>query len=195
MKKIILSVLLITGTILTIQAQGQFGLKGGLNYGANGEYIASSENAIENPDRNIGYHLGIFTQIGSSVYVRPEFIYTRTKADYDSNDFNVTKLDLPILLGATIFGPVNIFAGPGFQYILETEFDGIKIDDIENNFTVGLHVGVGVTLGKIGVDIRYERGFSDNEATFINTNLTALGTSRIDTRPEQVIMSVSLNLL
>ena len=74
------------------------------------------------------------------------------------------------------------------------KFEGISINDVESDFTVGLHLGAGVNLGKIGIDLRYERGFSDNEARFINTNITELGTSRVDTRPDQLILSLSLKL-
>jgi hypothetical protein len=41
-------------------------------------------------------------------------------------------------------------------------------------------------------DFRYERGFSDNEATFINTNITNVEADRIDTRPDQLILSLSV---
>ena len=51
-----------------------------------------------------------------------------------------------------------------------------------------------LNFNKIGLDLRYERGFNDNEATFINDNIgTSLG-SRIDTRPDQLILSLSIAL-
>jgi len=89
---------------------------------------------------------------------------------------------------------LHVFAGPAFQYILDTEFDGIGIEKIENDFTVGANLGAGVNLGKLGIDIRYERGFNNNEASFINTNITEVGPSRIDARPDQLIVSLSLKL-
>jgi len=106
----------------------------------------------------------------------------------------MSKLDIPLLVGGKVIGPLHVFGGPAFQYILDTEFDGISIDSVENDFTVGLHLGVGVTLGGIGIDLRYERGFSENEARFINTNITSVPQSRLDTRPDQLILSLSINL-
>ncbi|WP_299530439.1 porin family protein [Ulvibacterium sp.] len=183
------------GTVAFAQKGSGLGIKAGLNYNANGDYFESVGDAARNPDRNVGYHIGLFGKLEiSRLYLRPELVYTKTKSDYDGNDFDMSKLDVPVLLGAKIIGPLHVFAGPSFQYILNTEFDGIDIDDVENDFTVGLNIGAGVNLGKLGVDIRYERGFSNNEAEFVNTNITSVGPSRIDTRPDQLIVSLSLKL-
>ena len=42
--------------------------------------------------------------------------------------------------------------------------------------------------------MRYERGLSNNEINFINANITTLNGDRVDTRPDQVILSLSLKL-
>lgn len=186
---------LLLGTATFAQKGSGFGIKAGLNYNANGDYFESVGDAARDPDRNVGYHVGLFGKLEiSRLYLRPELVYTRTKSDYDGNDFDMSKLDVPVLLGTKIIGPLHVFAGPAFQYILSTEFDGIDIDDVENDFTVGLNIGAAVNLGRLGVDIRYERGLSNNEAEFINTNITSVGPSRIDTRPDQLIVSLSLKL-
>ncbi|MDG1572521.1 outer membrane beta-barrel protein [Robiginitalea sp. M366] len=176
------------------QAGPGFGIKAGLNYNANGDYFESAGEAARNPDRNVGYHLGVWGKVGNDIYLRPELIYTRTKSDYEGDDFNMSKLDVPVLLGAKVIGPLHVFGGPAFQVILDTEFDGISINDVENDFTVGLNLGAGINLGKLGIDLRYERGFSENEARFINTNITQVSDSRVDTRPDQLILSFSLKL-
>lgn len=196
MKKTILAAFMALSSLYSIaQSDSGFGIKGGLNYSANGDYFESASNAARNPDRNIGYHLGLFGKIGvSKIYVRPELVYTKTKSDYNGDDFDMSKIDVPVLLGINIIGPLHVFAGPAFQYILDTEFDGITIDDVENDFSVGINIGAGISLGKLGIDLRYERGFRDNEASFINTNITNVGSSRIDTRPDQLILSLSLAL-
>ncbi|MGB5436307.1 MAG: outer membrane beta-barrel protein [Maribacter sp.] len=194
MKKTILLAVFALGSIAAFaQSDPGFGIKAGLNYNANGDYFESTGEAARNPDRNMGYHVGIFGKIGDQMYLRPELIYTKTKSDYDGDKFDISKLDLPVLVGAKIIGPLHVFAGPAFQYILDTEFDGITIKDIENDFSVGLNIGAGVNLGKLGIDLRYERGFSENEATFVG-NIGSIGPSRIDARPDQIIVSLSLNL-
>lgn len=196
MQKLIISTFVLTLLCFNVNSQNgtSFGIKAGLNYNANGNYFESIGDNAENPDRNIGYHVGVFGKIGNRLYVRPELIYTATKSSYDSNDFSMKKIDAPLLVGAKVIGPVSVFAGPSLQYILHTEFDGIDIDDVENDISLGLNFGVALNLNKIGIDLRYERGFSNNEAVFIDDNLGTGVVSRIDTRPDQLILSVSLAL-
>lgn len=196
MKKLILAIILAFISGISIQAQNGsgFGIKGGLNYNGNGDYFESIGANAEHPDRNIGYHIGIFGKIGDKLYFKPELIYTSTKSSYDSDDFRMKKFDSPLLVGVKVLGPVSVFGGPSLQYIVDTEFDGITIDDVNDDFTIGLNFGIGLNFNKFGIDLRYERGFSDNEATFINNNLGTGIVSRIDTRPEQLILSLSLIL-
>ncbi|WP_341216802.1 outer membrane beta-barrel protein [uncultured Wocania sp.] len=174
------------------QTASGFGFKAGLNYNANGNYFESVSNNAENPDRNIGYHFGVFGKFGKQVYFKPELVYTSTKSDYANDDFKMQKIDAPLLVGLKVLGPISVFGGPSFQYILDSEFDGISINDIDNDLSVGLNFGIGLNLNKLGIDVRYERGFSNNEAKFLENN--NVGTSRLDTRPDQLILSLSLIL-
>ena len=172
-----------------------WGIKGGLNYNANGNYFESVSNNYENPDRNIGFHFGVFGKIGRDLYIKPELVYTSTKSDYDSGDFDMKKLDAPLLVGIKIIGPLSVFGGPSFQYILDTDsgISGLSINNVENDFSIGLNFGVAINFEKFGLDLRYERGFSDNEATFLDNNNIAVN-DRLDTRPDQLIISLSINL-
>ncbi|GAA3597883.1 outer membrane beta-barrel protein [Flavivirga amylovorans] len=191
----ILTVALIIPAATMAQSQMVTGLgvKAGLNYNSNGDYFESISTNADNPDRNIGYHVGIFGKIGNSrLYFKPELVYTATKSDYSDDSFEMQKLDAPLLVGTRIIGPISVFGGPSLQYILDSEFDGISIDNIKNDFSVGLNFGVAFNIKRIGIDLRYERGFSKNEATFLNNN--SVDTSRLDTRPDQLILSLSVIL-
>ncbi len=192
-KTILLALFLVSITSFTFaQSATGFGIKGGLNYNANGDYFESIGSNAKHPDRNVGYHIGLFGKVGDQIYFKPELVYTSTKSDYDNDSFKMQKLDAPLLVGLKVLGPVSVFAGPSFQYILDSDFNGIAINDVKNDFTVGLNFGIGLNINKLGIDLRYERGFSDNEATFIGNN--GIGTSRLDTRPDQLILSLSLLL-
>ena len=175
------------------QTGSPFGIKAGLNYNGNGDYFNSVEDAFESPDRNAGFHIGVYGKLGNRLYVRPELVYTNTTSGYNEGDLKIQKLDVPVLVGAKIIGPLHAFVGPSFQYILNSKFDDTTIDDIDNDFTVGFNLGVGVNLGKFGIDLRYERGFTENEISFINNNIVNVN-DRVDTRPDQLILSFSLNL-
>lgn len=174
------------------QVGSSYGLKGGLNYNSNGDLFNAIEDAVENPEKNMGFHIGVYGKFGNRLYIRPELVYTNTKSKYDSGEFKLQKIDAPVLAGIKIIGPLHIFLGPSFQYILQSKFEGVSPDDIDEKFSVGLNFGVGVNLGRIGIDLRYERGFSSNEITFIGNN--GIDVSKLESRPEQLILSLSVAL-
>lgn len=184
MKKIFLVVAIICGSYLTSNAQ--FGVKGGLNFSSNGELKELGDDI--KADSKTGYHVGIMYQTkGDSFYLRPELIYTSTKSEYASRgDLTINKLDMPILLGYHVFKPISIFAGPSLQYILDT--DGFNLNDAERDFTIGVQFGAAVDLGdKLTVDLRYEKGLSENLANFAD-----ISGDRVDTRPTQLILGLAL---
>jgi len=191
-KSIILFVFLFS-VIITSNAQIDWGIKGGLNFNSNGKLISESQNIVINPDSNAGYHFGVFATTKGKIFIRPELVFTHTKSVYEDNglkaDFKMDKIDLPILVGLKFLGILNVFAGPSLQYIINTDLEDIALSDVENDITIGGIFGVGVQIGKLGIDFRYERGFSSNEAEFIG-----IENGRIDTRPKQLIASVSFKL-
>ena len=195
-KKVILTSIgiLIFSALGYAQNGNGFGLKGGVNYNGNGDYFESISNSYQNPDRSVGYHVGVFGKIGTKIYFRPELVYTTTKSDYTAGEFELQKLDVPLLIGLKVLGPIQVFAGPSLQYIMDSEFENATINTIEDDFSVGLNFGIGLSLDKIGIDLRYERGFNNNEATIINNNVSVLNPNRLDTRSEQLILSISVML-
>jgi len=174
------------------QTDTSYGIKAGLNYNGNGNYKTSIGETIDNPERNIGYHIGVFGKLGNSLYFRPELVYTSTKSDYESGNFDMKKIDAPLLVGIKVIGPISVFAGPALQYILDTDLEGTTLSKVENEFSVGLNFGAALNFNKFALDVRYERGFSNNEAQFLNNN--TIGSGKLDTRPEQLIVSLSIAL-
>lgn len=192
MKKLIVLCAFLFGTFASSHAQ--FGIKGGLNFSSNGNVkniLSETSNNIKYLNGKTGYHIGVFYQTkGNSFYLRPELIYTHTSMkSSDTPSFDINKIDAPILVGYHVFKPLSIFAGPSLQYILDTDLKGIELSDVKNNFTVGVNIGAAVEFGKFGVDIRYEKGLSKNLANF-----AGISGGKIDTRPNQFIISMSLKL-
>lgn len=199
MKKTFLVVALaLIGSAAMAQSGSGFGIKAGLSYNKNGDLISSvgqgGEDIVEGAEGKTGYHFGFWGKLDfPKIYLRPELVYSKTKSSYDiagdSQDYDVSKLDLPVLLGYKLVGPLHIFAGPAFQYTLKNDLEDLEVEDVENDFTVGLNAGLGVNLGRLGLDVRYERGFSKNEAEIID-----IPDGRVDTRPSQIIFAASLKL-
>ncbi|MDF0708736.1 outer membrane beta-barrel protein [Flagellimonas okinawensis] len=201
-KTFLVAVLALIGSAAMAQSGSGFGVKAGLSYNKNGDLISSvgdgGQDIVEGAEGKTGYHFGIWGKLDfPKIYLRPELVYSKTKSSYDvggdSQDYDVSKLDLPVLLGYKLIGPLHIFAGPAFQYTLKNDLGDLDAQDVENDFTVGLNAGVGVNLGRLGLDVRYERGFSENEARFIGNNITDIS-GRVDTRPSQIIFAASLKL-
>ena len=189
MKKAILIICLLAGVTTYAQTGSGFGVKGGLNFGATGDLSESIGNLGHDSKSKLGFHVGAFGKIDfGTLYLRPELVYTRLNSKYGNNDYKMNKIDMPLLVGLNIIGPVHVFAGPSLQYILDTELENVNLSDVKNDFTVGFNIGAGVNLSEqFGVDLRYERGFSENEAEIINQE----GNSRLDNRPSQLVLGLS----
>ena len=175
----------------------QFGVKAGLNFNSNGELrevVTAGENILEDSgEAKIGYHVGAYYNIDlGKLYLRPEVVYTKTKSEYQSNAYDMSKIDVPVLLGLDVIGPLSIFAGPAFQYTLDNDLENATVSDVKNNITVGFNFGAMVKFGNVGLDVRYERGFTQNEASILDSNNVQIGT--LDSRPSQIIFSLSLKL-
>lgn len=199
MKKLMLIAFLFSGISVLAQS-AEFGLKGGLNYGATGDYETFSDASGDfinsfNGDNKAGFHAGLFAQFEIvGIFLQPELMYTELNTEYSDFDYKLSKIDVPVLVGLNVLGPLNIKAGPSFQYILKNEIEkaSIKIEDVENDVTVGYQLGAGIDLGRLGFDVRYEGAFTENTAFGLNE--TAQETFTIDSRPSQWILSLSYSL-
>ena len=183
-------VLLFVPALMFSQQESGLGVLAGVNFASNGELIDETTNISENPSRNVGYHIGLFGKADFGLlFVRPEIKYTHTQSEYSRADLTVDKLDAPILVGVDFLNHLSVFAGPSLQYILDTNFGDFSIENAQDDITVGLQIGVGINIDSIGVDLRYERGLKENEA-----NLTSFTQTRVDTRPDQLILALSLSI-
>lgn len=207
MKNLIVALaILITSTISAQDKLINFGVKAGLNYGDNGkiEYsdIPNAGNNIlkEKGDARTGFHIGMFVRanLTDNFFLRPELQYTQTSTSYDlanaSVDYKLSKLDMPLLVGIKVAGPLYVMAGPSLQYIVNNDLDKIEVDDVKSEFTVGLQFGAGVQFGRLNADIRYERGLSDNQANKLQDGVNDFTEVRVDARANQLILSLGLDL-
>lgn len=209
MKRVILIVCFIFGATQFANAQVDFGLKGGVNY--NSESITNVKDAerefLNGAKGKLGYHGGIWLRAkipAIGLYIRPELVYTALKSEATSSstkvDYNFQKIDVPVLLGKKFANVLYVHAGPSFQYIIDGDFKfnqatldkAIKSTDA-SGFTVGLQLGAGVEFGNFGIDVRWERAFSDVESKLIPTEV---GSTQInfDTRVNQIIFGISYKL-
>lgn len=199
MKKVILVIFLALGLSQVSNGQIQFGLKGGINYNSN-SIKESGQDVFDGAKSKTGYHAGVWLRFKIPViglYLRPELVYTNLenevyyKTAAKTTTHNFQKLDIPVLLGKKIFGIGNVYIGPSFQYILDSDFSVSDISSVDGDgFTVGLQFGGGLEFGRLGIDVRWERAFSDVESSFVGN----LGSVSYDTRINQIIFGLSYRL-
>ena len=191
--KLSLSILIVILGVNSIYAQSNWGLRGGLNYNSNGEFLSETSEVYKNPKSNAGYHVGVFKKIDLlGFFLRPELVYTSTSTSYNGDDLSMSTIDLPLNLGSGFIGPTYIFAGPSLQYVLSSEFAGVNTASSLKDITVGANIGLGISLNKINIDLRYERGLTEKEMRFLTQKVYK--EARIDTRQDQLILSLLLEL-
>ncbi|SFW14344.1 Outer membrane protein beta-barrel domain-containing protein [Sinomicrobium oceani] len=178
-------------------SQIDFGIKAGFNYNKTGDLKDQAENAIlDGGSGKAGFHAGVWLRGNVPIiglYLRPEFMYTQISSEYEyqgnKGNFDLQKLDVPILIGKKFLGFAHAFIGPSFQFVVDSDFDAEDIQDIDtDSFTLGMQMGLGVEFGSLGLDVRWERGLSDSEAKIVSNNSDNL---KIDSRPNQVIFGLS----
>jgi hypothetical protein len=211
MKKVILSLALCLGALQFSNAQISYGIKGGLNFVDTSIAIAGFSGETPELEDQTSFHAGAWFRVKVPVvglYVRPEVIYTSISTkipgasflpDAAPSDFKLNRLDIPVLVGLKMFGVGNIFVGPVFQKVLKSELDDIKTDIGEtigmseldqDDFFVGMHIGLGVEFWKLGVDVRYETAFSDNVSSYTDPT-NQLANFELDNSPNQIIVGLS----
>ena len=204
MKKIIFACFLLTLVTKNSQAQLQFGLKGGVNYNSD-SFESVSNDVLNGAKTKTGIHTGLWLRAKLPViglYIRPEIVYTElnNSVNYESpfsapktTDFKFRKIDVPVLIGKKFLGIGNVFAGPSFQYILSSDFELNDLREVSTeSFSLGIQLGAGIELGRLGIDLRWERGLSKTETVFVDN--TDFSNFNFDKRVSQIIFGISYKL-
>lgn len=184
MKNKIFLVIFLIFCIQTVNSQINlgWGLKGGLNF-------SLGTGVIEDSQVTAGYHVGTFLKLNlTKLYLRPELVYTKAKSRDGTTNFEISKIDMPLLVGVTLIKPLSVFAGPSFQYVLNAKSKDISLETVENEVTLGYTIGTAVQLGRFRIDLRYENGFLDKHVDFLNNN------GSVNTTLEQIILGVSVKM-
>ena len=192
MKKILLIAIMFIA-YNTSNAQIAYGIKGGLNYNyASVDFDNVDPSAVVNS--KVGYNVGGFLRVKIPIlglYVQGEPTYTRLNAeitDKDGNDatnLGSNRFDLPVLAGIKL-AIFRIYAGPVMSWNLGSSVDKDDIEIVVNDaMSVGGQVGVGVELGPIMFDLRYEGAIKHE------LSIKDVENSNFDNRGSQLILGVA----
>ena len=193
----------------SLYAQGNLGFQFGLNDDNFGS-IENFKSKIDNYDLNLknstGFHFGFFTEIDLiTFYIRPELnlIFSKSKnaAAYSSDEginiaehkFRSSEIQLPIIFGYKIFGPISVFGGPSFKYNLSNS-SNFNLDEIKDKYTLSLLLGTRFKIRSISVGLRYERGLNNNEVLIINANGVDLNEANVDLTTNKLSLNISYDI-
>lgn len=178
----------------------EFGLNGGLNYNFSGdlhELQTLGDDIIHGSEESLGFHGGLYFQGNfDEIFVKLETNYTEYKTTFEGNnnyELQGRRVDAPLLIGAKVLGPVYVFAGPDFQYIISEDFSLENTEVDFDEFTMGLHVGAGIDLGRLSVDVRWEKGLSNSDSQITNSEFVSQNFT-LDNRPNQLLVGLNLRL-
>ena len=204
-------------TSSSLFAQGNLGV----NFGLNDDNFGSIENIktkIDDYDLDLknstGFQLGLFTEIDLiTFYIRPEInlIFSKSKNGTAftsaSNNTNIlsesiniaehtyksTDIQVPIIFGYKVLGPISIFAGPTFKYNLSNS-SNFDLEEIEDKYNLSLLLGTRVKVKSFSVGLRYERGLNNNELLIINANGIDIDNANIDTTTNKLSLNISYDI-
>jgi hypothetical protein len=192
MKKILLIAIMFV-TYNVADAQIAYGIKGGLNYNL-ADISGTSDLKVDN---KAGFHVGGFLRVKIPIvglYVQAEPTYTKLNTELTSaisgeaTNLGTNRFDLPVLLGWKMLGMLRIYGGPVLSWNLGSKVDQSDIDLVtEDNYSMGGQFGVGVELGSIMLDARYEAGISHA----MKMTGTDTGDVNFDNRGSQIILGVA----
>ena len=190
-------------------AQGNLGFQFGLNDDNFGS-IENISNKIDNYNLDIknstGFQFGVFTEIDLiTFYIRPELnlIFSKSKnaAAYSLDEginiaehsYKSSEIQLPIIFGYKVLGPISVFGGPSFKYNLSNS-SSFNLEDIKDKYTLSLLLGSRVKIRSISVGLRYERGLNINEVLILNANGVDLDNANIDLTTNKLSLNISYDI-
>ena len=190
-------------------AQGNLGFQFGLNDDNFGS-IENISNKIDNYDLDIknstGFQFGVFTEIDLiTFYIRPELnlIFSKSKnaAAYSLDEginiaehsYKSSEIQLPIIFGYKVLGPISVFGGPSFKYNLSNS-SNFNLEDIKDKYTLSLLLGSRVKIRSLSVGLRYERGLNNNEVLIINANGVDLDNANVDLTTNKLSLNISYDI-
>ena len=169
----------------------KFGIKISANSYESPEDLAASVKDLDDAVSKInGINIGVYSQIKLlMLYVRPELHFTTYNTNFGDilGDIRTSRIEAPVSVGLKIIPILSGFAGPTFRYKLKGDED--KIKTITSNATMGVHFGVRIHLGKLGIDARVDQSLSEGQSQILATNgVTGFKT---DNNPNTVSVGLS----
>ena len=126
----------------------------------------------------LGFQYGVFARIKlKKLSLQPEVLINSLKTGFlvagvGSFRVDLSQIQVPIMVGYKIIGPLRIQAGPVFSFLSDAEITDqfsmtTDASDIYESVTIGYQIGLGIDITKFVFDLKYEGSLS-NLADFSN---------------------------
>jgi hypothetical protein len=173
------------------------GIKGGLS----STQVNFEGGRLVPSDAQMGYHLGVFARFGGiGFFVQPEVLFTQTSGQFVeisslssippiNYEAKFNRLDVPVMAGFRLLKIIRVMAGPIASFNIDSSLQeaGKTVQNIDfKNATLGYQTGVGVDLGNLSIEGKYEGGLSKFTEN--------VGTYNADNRLNQWVLSVGFKL-
>lgn len=199
MKRIVLVFLLTLAAGMVAQAQVVLGVKGGVSSSnVDVKNVKNTFTQFKDKDNITGYHLGAFTRFkAGALLIQPEGVFTSSGGKVavtqtqdgteveTTEEFRFNRLDVPLLVGLSLFNVVRFQAGPVASVLVSGKFGDQDIENYLDKADFGWQGGVGLDIGKLTADVRYER---------VKREYTSQSSS-FDVGNQQVILSVGFKII
>ncbi len=186
-------------------SQIRFGISGGINSSKmnSSTEVNTGDFKITCPNYSlIGYHVGLISQINlSGFFIQPELLYSSIHNDlevYDLNSANpdqatavkqkLNRIDIPVMVGFKL-KILKLEAGPVASFVISSNSDLQTFTEYDmqwNKATIGYQAGIGLDVGKMALDVKYEGSLSKLGSGIDIGNTT----TSFDTRLNQIIVSL-----
>jgi hypothetical protein len=201
MRKLALTLITVLAISITAQAQMlQAGVKAGVSSSkVRLNDVQNDPQQYASADNITGYHAGAFARLQLlGLLFQPEAILATSGGNVEVKDdpnstlvrvekFKFDRLDVPLLVGFNFLRVARVQAGPVASMLLTARQEGKTVKDYYDSSDWGYQAGLGVDIGALTVDVRYERINRD----FTNTSQQTDG----KVRNEQFLVSLGLKLI
>ncbi len=187
--------LLTACTGLAANAQFALGVKAGLSSsGVDVKNFKSTMTQLKDDANITGYHGGVFVRAKrNNIFLQPEAYLTSSGGKVEVSDganvtvekMKFTRLDVPVMVGYSVLNILRIQAGPVASVLLNGEFRTDDLDQYMNKTDWGYQAGIGLDIGNITADLRYE----DIKRKYENQNTS------FEVNNRQIILSLGFKLL
>ena len=189
-----------------------FGIKGGPSYVMGGQITGRVGGGTDfggtvEADSKFKYHGGGFFEVRFNKFLlRPELIYSAMETEFGfptrPSTYAVEKISVPLLFGYNVWGPVDIYAGPAYQKILDATLEGNEADQpvVVQNSPLAAQAGIKAAFGRFELDLRYDRTLASKEPYIINIvnrgdDGYGINTADFDdSRLNQILLSISFKI-